>query len=80
MQNRMIYANIYIIYIIYILKKIGLTFIVTIKNQIHLVRAHVTCPSTNHYNSLPGGTIPIYFDPADTSLPWLQLCHLFFFV
>ena len=52
--------------------------------RIHPTRARVNCLNTNHYNSSPGGTISLYFDPADTYTiiiqiqHWLQLCHLFF--
>ena len=73
MQNWMIHANIFF----HIFKIFGLTFIAIIKNHIHPVRAHVNYPNINHYDNLCDGTISIYFDPADTPLPWLQLYHLF---
>ena len=55
------------IYFFRIFTIVGLTFVAITKKHDHPVRAHVNFPSTNRYYSLPGGTISLYFHPADTS-------------
>ena len=75
-QIWMTHVNIFFSYFFTIL---GLTFVAITKKHDLPVRAHVNFPSTNRwYNSLPDGTISFYCHPTDTSLHWLQLCHLYF--
>ena len=68
MQNRMIYANMIFSYF----KNIRLNFYSHNKTN---YSSH-SCPSTNHYNSLPDSTISLYFDPEGTSLHWLHWLQL----
>ena len=64
MLIRILYANIIFSYF----SNIRLNFYSHNKKKFYPVRTHVNLPSTNHYNSLPVGTISLYFDLADTSL------------
>jgi len=76
MQIRILHANTIFSYF----SDMRLNFYSHNKKIFYPVRTHVNLPSTNHYNSLPVGTISLYFDLADTSLQLLQLCHLYFSV
>ena len=64
MLIRILYANIIFSYF----SDMRLNFYSHNRNIFYPVRTHVNLPSTNHYNSLPVGTISLYFNLADTSL------------